>query len=57
MDERLFEVKATVVEETAEPMRIKEKKKQRTRRTRTVRSKHVYTVLRVAKIEVQDVEA
>ncbi|TGZ84288.1 hypothetical protein EX30DRAFT_338821 [Ascodesmis nigricans] len=52
IDEKLFEVRATVIEETSEPMRIKKKKKQRTRRTKTVKSKHFYTVLRVSQIDV-----
>lgn len=57
VDEKLFQVRATVIEETSEPMRIKKKKKQRTRRTRTVKSKHVYTVLRISQLEVVDPQA
>jgi len=46
-----------VVEVTSEPMRIKIKKKQRTRRTKTVKSKHKYTVLRIGELVVKDAPA
>ncbi|RPA82615.1 hypothetical protein BJ508DRAFT_414035 [Ascobolus immersus RN42] len=52
IDEKFFECKARVVEVTSEPMRYKLKKKQRTRRTKTVKSKHRYTVLRIGDIKV-----
>lgn len=54
IDSNLFECRATVVEETSEPMRIKEKKKQRNRRIKTVKSKHRYTVLRIKELILHD---
>ena len=50
IEEDLFELRARVVEVTSEPMRFKIKKKQRTRRTKTVKSKHKYTVLRIGEL-------
>ncbi|KAI5809727.1 putative aconitate hydratase [Peziza echinospora] len=50
----LFELRARVVEVTAEPMRLKIKKKQRNRRTKTVKSKHSYTVLRIGELLLKD---
>lgn len=40
----------------AEPMRIKIKKKRRNRRTRTVRSKHKFTILRISEVKVNNLE-
>ncbi|KAF8426343.1 ribosomal protein L21-like protein [Tirmania nivea] len=57
LDENLFELRARVVEVTSEPMRIKIKKKQRTRRAKTVKSKHKYTVLRIGELVVKDAPA
>jgi len=54
IDEQLFECRATVVEETAEPMRTKEKTKRRQRRVKKVKSKHVYTVLRIKELVLKD---
>ncbi|CCX33001.1 ribosomal protein L21-like protein [Pyronema domesticum] len=51
----IFSCKATVIEETAEPMRIKEKTKRRNRHVKKVRSKHSYTVVRIKELEVLDV--
>ncbi|KAK9381123.1 mitochondrial 54S ribosomal protein bL21m [Kockiozyma suomiensis] len=48
-DERCV-VRARVVEQTKEPMRIKIRKKQRTRRTKHIISKHAYTVLTIAEV-------
>jgi large subunit ribosomal protein L21 len=56
LDERIFECRARVMGTEAEPMRIKEKKKRRIRRTKTVKSKHKYTILRIAEIKVKTVE-
>ncbi|PWW74460.1 hypothetical protein C7212DRAFT_28089, partial [Tuber magnatum] len=55
IDERLFECRATFLEETAEPLRKKEKKKRRTRRIKTVKSKHRYSVLRIKELIINDV--
>lgn len=56
LDERLFECRATVVGTEGEPMREKIKKKQRTRRTHTVKSKHKFTVLRISELKINEVE-
>lgn len=40
----------------AEPMRIKEKTKRRNRKVKTVKSKHKYTILRIAELKVKTVE-
>jgi large subunit ribosomal protein L21 len=37
-------------------MRIKEKTKRRNRRVRTVRSKHKFTILRIAELKVNNLE-
>ena len=50
LDERLFECRARVMGTEAEPLRIKEKKKQRNRRRRTVQSKHKFTILRISEV-------
>ncbi|KAK4177983.1 putative mitochondrial LSU ribosomal protein L49 precursor [Triangularia setosa] len=52
VDESLFECRAVVEGTEAEPMRLKIKKKQRCRRTKTVKSKHKYTVLRVSEVKI-----
>ena len=52
IDERLFLCRAVVLGEEMEPERIKEKKKQRNRRIKRVRSQHVYTVLRISELKV-----
>jgi large subunit ribosomal protein L21 len=56
LDERIFECRATVMGVEAEPMRIKEKKKRRNRRINTVKSKHKYTILKIAEIKVKNLE-
>jgi hypothetical protein len=56
LDERIFECRARVMGTEAEPMRIKEKKKQRNRRTKTVRSKHKFTILRISELKVNNLE-
>ena len=50
LDEKLFECRARVMGVEAEPLRIKEKKKRRNRRLRTVQSKHKFTVLTIAEV-------
>jgi len=54
IDPNLFECRATVVEETAEPMRVKVKTKRRQRKTKKVHSKHKYTVLRVSELLIKE---
>ena len=56
VDERLFECRATVMGTEAEPMRIKEKTKRMNRKTKTVKSKHKFTILRVAEVKVKGLE-
>ena len=57
IDERLFLCRAVVLGEEMEPERIKEKKQQRNRRVKRVRSQHVYTVLRISELKVFGPEA
>jgi large subunit ribosomal protein L21 len=52
LDERLFTCRAVVMGTESEPMRVMEKTKQRQRHTKTVRSKHKYTILKIREIEV-----
>lgn len=56
IDERLFTCRAVVMGVEAEPMRIKEKTKRRQRRTKTVKSKLRYTVLRIKEVEINSAE-
>ncbi|KAJ9646633.1 hypothetical protein H2199_002682 [Coniosporium tulheliwenetii] len=56
VDERLFVCRAVVMGVEAEPMRIKEKTKQRQRHVRQVKSKHKFTVLRVQELRVRSLE-
>jgi large subunit ribosomal protein L21 len=56
VDERLFECRATVMGTEAEPMRIKEKTKRRNRKTKTVKSKHKFTILRVVEVKIKGLE-
>lgn len=53
IDESLYSCRATVVEETSEPLRIKTKTKRRQRHIKTVKSKHPYTVLRIKELVVK----
>ncbi|KAL9069053.1 MAG: hypothetical protein Q9157_006297 [Trypethelium eluteriae] len=53
LDERLFVCRAVVVGTESEPMRFKEKTKQRQRHVRTVRSKHRYTILKVKELTIR----
>ncbi|GAB1311333.1 Large ribosomal subunit protein bL21m [Madurella fahalii] len=52
VDERLFACRAVVTGTESEPMRVKIKKKRRCRRTKHVRSKHRYTMLRISELKV-----
>lgn len=54
LDERIFECRARVMGVESEPMRSKEKKKQRTRRMHTVKSKHKYTILRISEVKIRE---
>jgi large subunit ribosomal protein L21 len=56
LDERLFECRVRVMGIESQPLTIKEKKKRRNRRIRTVKSKHKYTVLRVMNVRVKSLE-
>ncbi len=56
IDERIFECRATVMGTEAEPMRIKEKTKRRNRKVKTVKSKHKFTILRIAEVKVNNLE-
>ncbi|KAK9239386.1 ribosomal protein L21-like protein [Lipomyces kononenkoae] len=51
VDERCV-VKARVVENTKEPMRVKIRTKQRNRRVKHIKSKHPYTVLTISEIGI-----
>lgn len=55
VDERVFVCRATVVGVESEPMRVKEKTKQRNRHVKHAKSKHKYTVLRISELTVRDV--
>lgn len=56
VDERLFDCKATVLGVEAEPMREKVKTKRRNRKTKTVRSKHKYTILGISDLKIHTPE-
>ncbi|KAL1297593.1 hypothetical protein AAFC00_006155 [Neodothiora populina] len=56
LDDRLFVCRAVVMGVEAEPMRIKEKTKRRQRRTKTVKSKHRYTVLRIQQVDIKSAD-
>ncbi|KAJ5288742.1 hypothetical protein N7478_001772 [Penicillium angulare] len=56
VDERLFECRVRVVGVESEPLRIKEKTKRRQRHTKTAKSKHRYTIMRVMDVKVKSPE-
>jgi len=56
VDERMFECRVRVVGVESEPLRIKEKTKRRQRHTKTVKSKHRYTILRVMDVRIKTPE-
>lgn len=56
LDERMFEVRARVMGIESGPMMVKEKTKRRNRRTKTVRSKHRYTLLKIMEVRVKTLE-
>lgn len=53
IDERLFECRAVITGSELEPVRIKIKKKQRTRRSQRVRSQHRYTTLAISELKIK----
>ena len=56
LDERLFVCRAVVMGVESEPMRVKEKTKQRQRKVKRVKSKHRFTILRVKEVSLMDAE-
>ncbi|CZR54152.1 related to ribosomal protein YmL49, mitochondrial [Phialocephala subalpina] len=56
LDERIFRCRARVMGTEAEPMRIKEKTKRRNRKVKTVRSKHKFTILKIAELRVKNLD-
>jgi large subunit ribosomal protein L21 len=56
LDERIFQCRAVVMGTEAEPMRIKEKTKRRNRKVKTVRSKHKFTILKIAELKINDLD-
>lgn len=56
LDENLFECRARVVGVESEPMTIELKTKQRQRRVKHVKSKHRYTVLRLAELRIKSAD-
>lgn len=56
IDDRLFVCRALVTGVESEPMRIKEKTKRRQRHVKHVRSKHRYTILKIAELRVRSLE-
>ncbi|KAI9855100.1 MAG: hypothetical protein M1824_006308 [Vezdaea acicularis] len=56
IDERLFECRARVLGVESEPMRVKEKTKRRQRRVKKVKSKHRYTLLKVAELKIKSLQ-
>ncbi|KAI2624744.1 hypothetical protein GGS21DRAFT_493752 [Xylaria nigripes] len=54
IDSSFFECRATVLGTESEPMRVKLKKKRRSRRAQRVTSKHKYTILCVNELKILD---
>ncbi|KAL8323164.1 hypothetical protein RB593_004893 [Gaeumannomyces tritici] len=52
ISEGLFECRAVVIGTETEPIRHKIKKKRRERKTKIVKSKHKYTVLRISELKI-----
>lgn len=53
IDERVYECRATVVGVESEPMRAKEKTKRRNRKTKTIKTKLRYTVVRISELKIK----
>ncbi len=56
LDERLFECRVRIMGIETQPMEFKEKKKQRNRHRKIVKSKHKYTLCRVMEVKVKGLE-
>ncbi|KAF2096931.1 hypothetical protein NA57DRAFT_20868, partial [Rhizodiscina lignyota] len=56
LDDRLFVCRAIIMSVETEPLRIIEKKKQRNRHMRHIKSKHRYTCLRISEIRLKSLE-
>ena len=56
LDERLFVCRARVIGVDVTPLMIKEKTKRRQRKTKTVKSKHRYTVLKITEVRIKSLE-
>ncbi|KAI6246680.1 54S ribosomal protein L49, mitochondrial [Erysiphe necator] len=54
VDERIYECRATVIGTESEPMRFKEKTKRRCRKVKTVKSKHHFTIIRIADLKIKN---
>ncbi|POS83418.1 hypothetical protein EPUL_003250 [Erysiphe pulchra] len=54
VNERFYECRATVMGTESEPMRFKEKTKRRCRKVKTVKSKHRFTILRIAEFKIKN---
>jgi hypothetical protein len=55
LDERIFECRVRAMGTEAEPIRIKIKTKRRNQKIKTVKSKHKFTILRIAELKINDV--
>jgi len=56
LDERLFVCRAVVMGWESEPLRLKMKTKRRQRMTKTVKSKHRFTILKIKELTIRSVE-
>ncbi|KAI9809052.1 MAG: hypothetical protein M1825_002341 [Sarcosagium campestre] len=56
VDDRLFECRARVIGLESEPMRVELKTKRRQRRVKRVKSKHKYTILKIAELKLLPLE-
>ncbi|KAL2759114.1 hypothetical protein ACRALDRAFT_1069229 [Sodiomyces alcalophilus JCM 7366] len=56
IDDRFFECRAVVTGSELEPVRIIAKKKQRSRRTRRIRSQHRFTTLTIGELKIKSLE-
>jgi hypothetical protein len=56
IDDRLYECRAVVMGVESEPLRKKEKTKRRQRHTKTAKSKHRFTILRIKELRIRGVD-
>ncbi|TQS33984.1 hypothetical protein Golomagni_05652 [Golovinomyces magnicellulatus] len=56
IDEQLYDCRATVMGTESEPMRFKKKTKRRCRKVKTVKSKHRFTILRIAELKIKSLD-